>query len=129
MCQTNIVYQTNIAGVLTFFTEASHPVGMVCLMARQAKGFAAPQLIPDTRPDAFSIRELYDSVDAALSRAFPKGGQLWVRGEIQSISDRTGHCYMDLVDPDAGRGRDAPVLKVNCWGRTWGPLKATLTRQ
>ena len=38
--------------------------------------------------------------------------------------DRTGHCYMDLVDPDAARGRDTPVLKVNCWGRTWGPLEA-----
>ena len=49
-----------------------------------------------------------------------------MRGEIQSISDRTGHCYMDLVDPDAVRGRDTPVLKVNCWGRTWGPLKTTL---
>ena len=30
---------------------------------------------------------------------------------------------MDLVDPDAVRGRDTPVLKVNCWGRTWGPLR------
>ncbi len=54
---------------------------------------------------------------------------MWVRGEIQSISDRTGHCYLDLVDPEGPRGRDAPVLKVNLWARTWTPLKASLERE
>ena len=27
--------------------------------------------------------------------------------------------------PTHGAGRDTPVLKVNCWGRTWGPLKTS----
>ena len=31
------------------------------------------------------------------------GSSVWVRGEVQSITDRTGHCYIDLVDPDATR--------------------------
>ena len=31
--------------------------------------------------------------------------------------------------PTRRRGRDTPVLKVNCWGRTWGPLKTTLGRR
>jgi exodeoxyribonuclease VII large subunit len=52
-----------------------------------------------------------------------------VRGEIQSISDRTGHCYIELVDLHAARDRDTPVLKVNCWERTWVRLKAALDRQ
>ena len=52
-----------------------------------------------------------------------------MRGEIQSISDRTGHCYMDLVDPDGVRDRQTPVLKVKCWRTTWEPIKATLARQ
>jgi exodeoxyribonuclease VII large subunit len=81
------------------------------------------------QPEPLSIAALYRQVQAAVTASFPRGHQQWVRGEIQSISDRTGHCYMDLVDPDAARGRDTPVLKVNCWGRTWGPLKATLGRQ
>ncbi len=80
-------------------------------------------------PEPLSIAALYRQVQAAVAASFPRGHLQWVRGEIQSISDRTGHCYMDLVDPDAVRGRDTPVLKVNCWGRTWGPLKATLGRQ
>jgi len=89
----------------------------------------ADRLPLDDRPEALSITALYRQVHAAVSAAFPRGHLQWVRGEIQSISDRTGHCYIDLVDPDAGRGRDAPVLKVNCWGRTWGPMKATLAQQ
>ncbi|HTZ10094.1 MAG TPA: exodeoxyribonuclease VII large subunit [Acidimicrobiales bacterium] len=90
---------------------------------------AADRLPFDEPPEALSITALYRQVQAAVTSAFPRGHQQWVRGEIQSISDRTGHCYIDLVDPDAGRGRDAAVLKVNCWGRTWGPLKATLAGQ
>ena len=88
-----------------------------------------PDLLPGERVDALSIAALYGRVQAALSRALPRARPLWVRGEIQSVSDRTGHCYIDLVDPDGQRGRDAPVLKVNCWARTWAPLKAALDRQ
>ena len=87
------------------------------------------QLALEEQPEALTIAALYRQVQAAVTASFPRGHLQWVRGEIQSISDRTGHCYMELVDPDAARGRDTPVLKVNCWGRTWGPLKATLQRQ
>ena len=90
---------------------------------------AADRLPFEEPPQAVSITALYRQVQAAVTASFPRGHQTWVRGEIQSISDRTGHCYIDLIDPDAGRGRDAAVLKVNCWGRTWGPLKATLAAQ
>jgi exodeoxyribonuclease VII large subunit len=89
----------------------------------------AERLALEERPEALSIAALYQQVHAAVLASFPRGHLQWVRGEIQSITDRTGHCYMDLVDPDAPRGRDTPVLKVNCWGRTWGPLKATLGKQ
>ncbi|MGH9017139.1 MAG: exodeoxyribonuclease VII large subunit, partial [Acidimicrobiales bacterium] len=87
------------------------------------------QLLPPPRPDVLSIGALLDQVSAAITRAFPRGQLVWVRGEIQSITDRTGHCYIDLIDPDAPRGRDAKVLKVNCWQRTWAPMKASLAKQ
>jgi exodeoxyribonuclease VII large subunit len=83
----------------------------------------------DPREDALSISGLYDQVEVALSRAFPKRRSIWVRGEIQSISDRTGHCYIDLVDPDGVRDRQSPVLKVKCWRTTWEPMSASLERQ
>jgi exodeoxyribonuclease VII large subunit len=90
--------------------------------------------------NVLSIGGLYDEVDAALASVFPRRRQLWVRGEIQSLSDqagRSGHCYLDLVDPDQGasgsgapsRGRGAPALRVKCWKGTWGPMKGALARE
>ncbi len=91
--------------------------------------------VGDGGPDVLSIGALYDEVDAALSSVFPRQRQLWVRGEIQSFSDqsgRSGHCYLDLVDPDEGgsgsRSRGAPALKVKCWKGTWGPMKHALAK-
>ncbi len=75
-----------------------------------------------------SIAQLYARVDRALLGEFPPRQPLWVRGEVQTISDRTGHCYIDLVDPDSAGDRQAPVLKVRCWRQTWGPLRAQLAR-
>ena len=82
--------------------------------------------------DALTIGDLYDEVQGALERAFPRRRALWVRGEIQHVSEQrhgSGHCYMDLVDPDSVRDRQAPVLRVKCWQSTWGPLRATLARE
>ena len=91
---------------------------------------SARQPEPDERPyDTLSVAELYDEVDDVLGRAFPRSRMLWVRGEIQHVSDRTGHCYLDLVDPDGHRSRQSPVLKVKCWRTTWQPLRASLERE
>jgi exodeoxyribonuclease VII large subunit len=83
-----------------------------------------------------SIGALYDEVEEALTSTFPRHRRLWVRGEIQSFSDqgRSGHCYLDLVDPDEGggstaRGRGAPALKVKCWKGTWAPIKGSLAKE
>jgi exodeoxyribonuclease VII large subunit len=77
-----------------------------------------------------SVSSLLGGVRSALAAAFPRHLPLWVRGEIQSISDhRSGHCYLDLVDPDTARDAEAPVLKVNCWRSSWAPMKADLAQQ
>jgi exodeoxyribonuclease VII large subunit len=89
------------------------------------------------RPGVLSIGDLYDQVEGALASAFPRRSQLWVRGEIQTLSDqsgRSGHCYFDLVDPDEdGRsrfqGRAVPTLKVKCWKGSWGPMKKALAKE
>lgn len=90
------------------------------------------ELFADEHADALSIADLYDQVQGALERAFPRRRALWVRGEIQHVSDQRaarGHCYIDLVDPDSSRDRQAPVLRVKCWQSTWGPLRRTLARE
>ncbi len=82
--------------------------------------------------DALSIADLYDEVQGALERSFPRRRPLWVRGEIQAVTDQRagrGHCYIDLVDHDSSRDRQAPVLKVKCWQSTWRPIRSTLARE
>jgi len=90
----------------------------------RSRGGAAPG--PET--DILSIAQLYARVDRALVAEFAPPQLLWVRGEIQTISDRTGHCYIDLVDPDADGDRRESVLRVRCWRKTWGPLRAQLAK-
>ncbi len=101
-----------------------------------AAGAFDPELHHDTHPDVLSIGALYDEVDTALSRAFPRSRQLWVRGEISHLSDhRSGHLYLDLVDPDddrptGPRGRGAvPTLSVKCWRTSWAPLRHSLAKE
>ena len=76
-----------------------------------------------------TIEELYFEISKALAAALPSARALWVRGEIQSISDRTGHCYMDLVDSDGPQRGPAPVLKVKCWRNGWQRIKAALAHE
>lgn len=84
------------------------------------------QQLFDARP-ALTVSALLGEVRRVIGEAFPSATGVWVRGEIQRVTDhRSGHCYIDLVDPDAGDAHDAPVLKVNCWRSTWGPLKRVL---
>jgi exodeoxyribonuclease VII large subunit len=86
-------------------------------------------LQPAADGDVLSIVQLYNRVESALAGEFPPGRPVWVRGEIQVLSDRTGHCYIDLVDPEADHtDRPARVLKVRCWRQQWGPLRAQLAR-
>ncbi|HEX3946073.1 MAG TPA: exodeoxyribonuclease VII large subunit [Acidimicrobiales bacterium] len=89
-------------------------------------------LLAGEHAGALSIAQLYGEVEEALAHLFPRGRQLWVRGEVHSISDqhgRTGHCYLDLIDPETAGERQAPVLRVKCWRTTWGPLRSTLQQE
>lgn len=90
------------------------------------------ELVVGGHPEALSIAGLYDELDAALAAAFPRRRELWVRGEIQHVSDQRsgrGHCYIDLVDPESAGERQAPVLRVKCWQSTWSPLRSSLARE
>ncbi len=87
----------------------------------------AEELVADGHPDSLSVGELYGQVAVALGRAFPRSRELWVRGEIQSLTEaRSGHGYLELVDPDGSHDKNAPALKVNCWSSRWGPIKRGL---
>jgi len=91
---------------------------------------------PEDRRGVHSIGGVYEQVEGALNQAFPRNRHLWVRGEIQHVSDhRSGHLYMSLIDPeddsprrDRGRG-GVPTLNVKCWRSSWAPLRHGLAKQ
>ncbi len=96
-----------------------------------------PDVRRDPHPDVLSIGGLYEAVEGALARSFPRNRPLWVRGEIAHLADhRSGHLYLSLVDPDdegGGRGVRSrggqPTLNVKCWRTSWGPLRHGLAKQ
>ena len=89
------------------------------------------------RRGVHSIGGVYEQVEGALNLAFPRNRHLWVRGEIQYVSDhRSGHLFLNLVDPEdeGGRRRDrsrggVPTLSVKCWRSSWAPLRHGLAKQ
>jgi exodeoxyribonuclease VII large subunit len=95
-----------------------------------------PAVHRDTHPEVLSVGTLYDEVESALTRSFPRNRRLWVRGEITKLSEhRSGHLYLDLVDPDEERAvgrRDrggVPTLAVKCWRSSWAPLRHSLEKE
>jgi len=87
-------------------------------------------LVAGERTDALSIGELYGEVADTLASRFPRRRELWVRGEIQNLTEaRSGHGYFELVDPDGRHDRNTPVLRVNCWSSKWVPIKRALSEE
>ena len=70
-------------------------------------------------------------VQVALAAAFPRGHPaVGARRDPVHLGPPLGPLLHRPRRPRRAPGRATrPVLKVNCWGRTWGPLKATLGRQ
>jgi exodeoxyribonuclease VII large subunit len=90
----------------------------------------------EDRRGVLSIGGIYEQVEGALNLTFPRNRHLWVRGEIQHVSDhRSGHLYLSLVDPeDESPRRDrsragVPTLNVKCWRSSWAPLRHGLAKQ
>ena len=78
-------------------------------------------------PDAWTIAELYDQVDRAVRSAFPD--DVWITGEIRSMNVlRSGHCFLDLVDPTQSEDSGAPKLNAKCWAGTWRSVRGSLDR-
>ncbi|HEY1826658.1 MAG TPA: exodeoxyribonuclease VII large subunit [Acidimicrobiales bacterium] len=130
-------------GTRRLFDPEAPPVGGDESLDGGARGPEGPEA--EERKGVLSIGGLYDEVEAALAQSFPRRRHLWVRGEIQHLSDhRSGHLYLDLVDPEeesasgtgaagrrgrsAGRGGE-PVLKVKCWRTSWAPLRHSLAKE
>ncbi len=93
----------------------------------RAQRLAAGAAAGAATPDAISIAELYERVDRAVRSAFPD--DVWITGEVRSMNVlRSGHCFLDLVDPNQADDSGAPKLNAKCWAGTWRGVKGSLDR-
>jgi exodeoxyribonuclease VII large subunit len=59
-----------------------------------------------------TVRELAEAINSALRRSFFEG--VWVRGEVQGLSERNGHLYFTLADDgEDGKATIAVSLFAN----------------
>lgn len=62
------------------------------------------------------------------------GNELWVEAEVASVSERRGHCYMELVDSgEPGTLNKTAATQIakasaKCWASTWSLLRPHFER-
>jgi exodeoxyribonuclease VII large subunit len=93
-----------------------------------------PLVEPGSASDAaLSISDFYSRVKGALRETFP--GEVWVTGEIRTVTTSRGHHYLELADRLDGLDRPGSdglavargglprnvnaTLEVACWARDW----------
>lgn len=56
-------------------------------------------------------------------------GPYWVEAELSGISERGGHCYMELIEKD--QYSNTPVAKASaiCWRNKWNLVKSHFLRE
>ena len=70
-----------------------------------------------------TVRELAEAINGALRRGFFEG--VWVRGEVQGLSERNGHLYFTLAD-DGEEGK--ATIAVNLFANVRFKLRPLLQR-
>ncbi len=71
---------------------------------------------------ALTLSQLQRQVSAAL--AVPPLQYVWVVAELSDVSQRGGHCYMELLEKDPERGTPLARMRAIIWANTFGRLAA-----
>lgn len=69
-----------------------------------------------------SLSTLNDQIKDALSKAFPMS--VWLCAEINELKvNQTGHCYLNLIEKEAGSDRPCAQAKANIWRSKYEVIK------
>ncbi|MCR5076603.1 MAG: exodeoxyribonuclease VII large subunit [Prevotella sp.] len=75
---------------------------------------------------ALSLYELNSLVagviDAAMNRSY------WVEAELSEARENRGHCYMELIEKDAGSNVPIARASAKCWRSTWSVIQPYFVR-
>lgn len=69
---------------------------------------------------SLSLSELSQQVEEALQAELET--TYWVRAEIASLSQKSGHAYLDLIEK-APQGQLAAKFRATCWANVFGMLQ------
>ena len=69
----------------------------------------------------YTLNQLLAGIREALDASFPVS--VWVKGEVQSLSvNRTGHCYIDLIEKNALTGALLAQARAIIWSSRYRSL-------
>ena len=68
-------------------------------------------------PEHFSLRQLNLMVRDAIEMQLPD--EYWVEAELSECRERSGHCYMELIEKDEQTNTPIARASAKCWRQTW----------
>lgn len=71
-------------------------------------------------PEALTLTQLAQRITAAVTT--PTMQNVWVVAELSDVSQRGGHCYMELVEKDPERGTPRARMRGIIWASCFGRL-------
>ena len=67
--------------------------------------------------DRLTLRQLNLMVQDAIEMQLPD--EYWVEAEISECRERSGHCYMELIEKDEQTNTPVARASAKCWRQTW----------
>ena len=67
--------------------------------------------------DRLTLRKLNLMVQDAIEMQLPD--EYWVEAEISECRERSGHCYMELIEKDEQTNTPVARASAKCWRQTW----------
>ena len=70
---------------------------------------------------ALTLYELNSMVRDVVELGMP--GSYWVEAELSEVRERSGHCYMELVQKDLTGNSTVARASARCWRSTWAYVR------
>lgn len=70
---------------------------------------------------ALTLYELNSMVRDVVELGMP--GSYWVEAELSEVRERSGHCYMELVQKDLTGNSTVARASARCWRSTWTSVR------
>ncbi len=74
----------------------------------------------------YTLHQLNLMVCNAISEALPD--EYWVEAELSECRERSGHCYMELIEKEEHTNTPIARASAKCWRQTWQVLQPHFER-